>query len=111
VARTLAIPPGHRHVRAVAEPEAAFGPDLHLTRGQIASVLHRVLTDADLDPTGPAGTFLDELGDTHGTAIGALAGAGILNGYTDATFGPNDPIQRGQAASFLARWLTGLDRT
>lgn len=42
---------------------------------------------------------------THGAAIEALADSGITRGCDDGRFCPNDPVTRGQMASFLARAL------
>jgi hypothetical protein len=49
--------------------------------------------------------FDDTRGSTHAAAIDRLNAAGIANGYGGRRFGPNDSVQRGQAASFVTRWL------
>jgi hypothetical protein len=36
-------------------------------------------------------------------AISGLAGAGVIRGYTDGTFGPTDPVTRQAAAAYLWR--------
>lgn len=53
-------------------------------------------------PDVPAGEYAD--------AINNLAGQGILNGFEDGTFRPNDPVLREQAAKILATALK-LDAT
>ncbi|MEK6455939.1 S-layer homology domain-containing protein [Caldifermentibacillus hisashii] len=53
-------------------------------------------------PDVPAGEYAD--------AINNLAGQGILNGFDDGTFKPNDPVLREQAAKILATALK-LDTT
>lgn len=53
-------------------------------------------------PDVPAGEYAD--------AINNLAGKGILNGFDDGTFKPNDPVLREQAAKILATALK-LDTT
>ena len=60
---------------------------------------------------GDVDAFSDDDGSVHESAINALAAAGITQGNADGTFGANDPITRGQAASFIARALalTGGD--
>jgi hypothetical protein len=39
----------------------------------------------------------------HGAAIEALAAAGVIEGYVDGRFGPNDPLRRDQLAGIVAR--------
>jgi hypothetical protein len=52
-------------------------------------------------PPGSA-TFSDVASThTHAAAIAALATAGITVGFTDETFRPDQPVSRGQMASFL----------
>ncbi len=49
--------------------------------------------------------FTDIDGTTHADAIGSLWRAGHIDGYADGTFRPHLPVDRGQAASLLARAL------
>jgi len=39
----------------------------------------------------------------HAGAIGALVNAGIINGYGDGTFGPDNTATRAQTAAMLSR--------
>jgi hypothetical protein len=41
----------------------------------------------------------------HADAIGRLAAAGIINGFADGTFGPNQPITRAQLNSLVVRFI------
>ncbi len=78
--------------------DGTFRPRNPVTRGQMASLLDRALDF-------PAGTasFSDTAGSTHRTAIAALATAGVVGGFPDGTFRPDNPITRGQMATMLAR--------
>lgn len=49
--------------------------------------------------------FTDTDGHTHREAIDRMAGLGIIRGYADGSFRPDEPITRGQAATMLARLL------
>jgi hypothetical protein len=80
--------------------DGRFGPNDDVTRGQMATFLSRAL---DLPP-GTA-TFTDIDGNTHADAIRAVAEAGISEGRGDGTFGPDEPVTRGQMATFLTRAL------
>ncbi len=49
-------------------------------------------------------TFPDvSAADPANTAIGSLASRGIIKGYQDGTFGPNNSTQRSQMAALIAR--------
>lgn len=48
--------------------------------------------------------FKDIQDNTHKDAIEWAAGQGLIKGYDDGTFRPNEPITRGQLASILKRY-------
>ena len=78
-----------------------FCPADPVTRAQMASFLARAF---DLEPAGPGPGFADVSdASVHGQAILALADAGITTGCAPGLFCPNQPVTRGQMASFLAR--------
>ncbi len=56
----------------------------------------------------PGGTFVDDDGSVHEPAIEALVAAGITQGCAADRYCPNDPVTRGQMASFIARAVDGL---
>ncbi|MEX0659328.1 MAG: S-layer homology domain-containing protein [Egibacteraceae bacterium] len=76
-----------------------FCPERQVTRGQMASFLTRAL---DLPPAS-GGRFADTAGSPHRAAIDSLAAAGITGGCATGSFCPNQPVSRGQMASFLQR--------
>lgn len=51
----------------------------------------------------PGGTFVDDDGNTHEGMIEAIAALGITLGCGGTLYCPDDPVTRGQMASFLAR--------
>ena len=80
-----------------------FCPDRAVTRGQMATFLVRAF---GLETAGTAG-FADTEGHTHEANIDALASAGITAGCATAPlrYCPDQPVTRGQMATFLARTL------
>lgn len=98
------------HGRAVVELHSAgvingcgsgqFCPRQALTRGQAASLIARAL---DLD--GGDGSVFSDVGSggTHSGTIGAVASRGIVTGFDDGTFKPDQRLTREQMASILAR--------
>ena len=88
-----------------------YDPAGQVTRGQMASMLARLLvgagaieplTDPDGDDPAPA-SFDDLDGNVHAAAIEALAATGIASGFDDGTYRPSEPIDRGQMAALLVR--------
>ena len=81
-----------------------FCPNQPVTRGQMAAFLARALKLPT--PTVPA-AFDDTTGSIFNNAIAAILKAGITKGCDTAgtRFCPNQPVTRGQMATFLARAL------
>lgn len=77
-----------------------YCPDTAVTRGDLAVSLAAAL---DLD-TGASADFLDvaSAGSRSG-AIAAVGDAGIMHGYGDGHFGPDDPLSRAQLATMLVQ--------
>ena len=87
----------------VGYDDGNFGPGDNVKRGQLASFVVRALETAGHDLEGGEVDFPD-VGEnsTHGEAIGKLANAGVVQGYTDGTFGPDDSVSREQTATYVA---------
>ena len=81
--------------------DGTFGPARDVTRGQLASMLARVL-ELDTDAAG-ADCFPDLGASVHAGAVCALADAGIALGLGDGTFAPGRSIDRAQTAALVAR--------
>ncbi len=90
--------------------DGTFAPEQPITRGQVSSMIVRAaaMLERPFAPAEP--NFSDvELADTHADGIGALAGAEVVSGFSDGTFGPEWDVTRGQTAAMLTRWLSGLN--
>src|SRR5690554_2298684 len=87
----------------------SYCPDPPITRRSIPCSLPRSL---DLPP-GPEGRFIDTANSVHATTINALAAADITRGCNppdNTRYCPDQPVTRGEMASFLVRALAGVDR-
>ncbi|MFC4598572.1 S-layer homology domain-containing protein [Cohnella hongkongensis] len=85
-----------------------FSPDRDVTRAEFAAILVRGL---GLKPSSAAGRFLDvNASEWYDGAIGTAYAYGLLNGYEDGTFRPNENLTREQAMRMLSKAiaLTGL---
>ena len=79
-----------------------FSPNADLTRGMLVTILYRI----ENEPTaGKADMFGDVSSSQWYTkAVAWAAENGIVNGYSNGNFGPNDPITREQMAAILYRY-------
>ncbi|MGE7943733.1 S-layer homology domain-containing protein [Lysinibacillus xylanilyticus] len=71
----------------------------------VATAATATLVASAIVPVASAAGFTDVANNSHEEAINALAEAGIINGYADGTFKPNQTINRGQVVKLLGRWL------
>nr|CAH61072.1 S-layer protein, SlfB [Lysinibacillus sphaericus]CAI29288.1 S-layer protein (SlfB) [Lysinibacillus sphaericus] len=71
----------------------------------VATAATATLVASAIVPVASAAGFSDVAGNDHEVAINALADAGIINGYADGSFKPNQTINRGQVVKLLGRYL------
>ena len=79
--------------------DGGFHPQEPLTRAELAVILY---SQGSYSP-GEAHFSDVRSGSWYAAAVNALAGARILAGYSDGTFRPNKPINRGQFVAILAK--------
>ena len=85
----------------------AFTPNASTTRGQIVAILYRL----EGSPVTGANQFSDVApGAYYAAAVSWASGSGIVNGYSDGTFRPNNLITREQMAAFLYRYASRKGR-
>lgn len=78
-----------------------FGPGAQLSRAQLAQILYN---QAETPATSGSSAFSDvERGAWYHSAICWAVEQGIVGGYGDGRFGPDDPITREQLAVMLWR--------
>lgn len=84
-------------------PDGTFRPEAFITRQEAAAVLERLLKDKASDVT--AFTDDDQITSWAKSAVQAISSAGIMNGYPDGTFRPQNPITRAETVVVLDRIL------
>ncbi len=88
-----------------------FGPNVTTTRGMIVTILYRLEGEPAVEELAK---FDDVTSDAYYAKAVAWASAnGVVSGYNETTFGPNDTITREQFASILYRYaqLKGYEVT
>ncbi len=80
-----------------------FGPEVSLTRAQFVTLLARVF-EWDL-PATPKLSFKDKVPTYAQGAVQVALAKGLVKGYPDKTFRPDQPVTRAEAAVILDRVL------
>lgn len=93
------------HIRYIfGYPDQSIRPDNAITRAEAASIFFRLLLNADKN-SAKSSTFSDVQGGVwYSQAINYLASAGIVSGYEDGTFRPNQPITRAEFATMASKF-------
>ena len=81
-----------------------FGPDLDLTRGQVAAFLYRLDDSLGNNPVSGDHPFADVVASYQQTPVGWLYGAGLTTGITANEFAPYRSITRGDFAVLVWRY-------
>lgn len=81
-----------------------FAPDAVTTRGMVVSVLHRLAGS----PAAEEDAAFDDVDASawYGEAVRWAVSDGIVNGYSDTAFGPDDAVTREQLAAMLQSFST-----
>ena len=79
---------------------STFSPDQVATRAQIAAFLFRLAGE----PPSDSLPFGDLTADWQRAPVAWMAATGITTGTSPSTFSPDDPVTRGQLATFLHRY-------
>jgi len=83
-------------------PDGTFRPNDSITRGQAAAIIVKM---TKLPTTNIKDPKFKDVSTANGyyKAIAVLAEKGVINGYGDGRFGPNDSITRAQMASIIIK--------
>lgn len=86
--------------------DKTFKPNNNITRAEFSTMIVSVLEKVCGYGLNITKTFPDIIGHWAETRIQKLVTAGIVNGYDDGTFKPNNAITRGQAAIIACNMLS-----
>ena len=91
-------------------PDGTFAPNKGMTRAEVASLFTRLLKDRPVKGQSyKAGLSDVQPGDWYADAVGYAVQKGIVSGYPDGSFKPNQAISRAEFAAIAARFaeMTG----
>jgi len=85
-------------------PDGSVRPDGSITRGEAASIFHRLIITGDKND--PLATRFSDivLGDWFYQQVTYLEKHGIIEGYPNGTFRPNNHISRAEFATIASRF-------
>lgn len=86
--------------------EGCFSPADQVTRGQLATFLHRASREASAVSSGDSHPFTDvPEGEYYTEAVAWAYENGIVTGYGDGTFQPDRKVSRQELAAVFIRYL------
>lgn len=83
-------------------------PDGNVTRAEVASMILRLMTNDSRDKFfTKTNSFSDvKAGAWYNNAVSTLANAGVINGYKDGTFRPDQNITRAEFSAMIGRMFS-----
>ncbi len=85
---------------AVGATATEYFPDDPITRGDFASMLHRIAGR----PSAPMHSFVDVTKPSQHQPVSWMVSESITTGTSESTFSPDAEVSRGQVAAFLYRY-------
>ena len=82
-------------------PDGSFHPNGNITRAEFAAMSIRFFQDAKVGPS----KFSDTIGHWAEEAISKALNEGLITGYPDGSFRPDEPITRAEAMTIFNRVL------
>ena len=88
-------------------------PQNNITRAEVATIFFRLLTDETREANMTKSNGYNDVKDDDWfcCAVSTLSKMGIIKGYEDGSFKPNDPISRAEFAAIAARFDPDGDKT
>lgn len=89
--------------------DGLVGPNNNITRAQVCQIIYRLMTEEYRNYYyGTTNPFSDVSKDAwYNEAVSTAALAGIVKGYSDGSFGPNNPITRAEFAQIVSIFFNG----
>ena len=87
-------------------PDGTVQPEGQITRAEACTIFFRLLTEESRNYYFARSNDYTDVKSTdwYNNAISTLSNAGIVTGYNDGTFRPNQPITRGEMAKIIANF-------
>ncbi|MBR5429052.1 MAG: S-layer homology domain-containing protein [Firmicutes bacterium] len=92
----------------IGYPDDTVRPEANISRAEIATILFRLLTDESRNLYWSTGNQFSDVPGTawFNTAVSTLTNAGVINGYPDGSFRPDQPVTRAEFAALFSRFFS-----
>mgnify|MGYP004548654241 FL=1 len=92
----------------VGYPDGTFMPQANITRAEVAAIVYRLMTPESRAKFSSADCMFSDVqaGMWFNESVCTLVKAGIISGYPDGTFKPNQSITRAEFSSMIARMFS-----
>ena len=111
----LELERGDHYAYIVGYEDDTIRPKNNITRAEVATIFFRLLTDESREAYFTTDQDFTDVNDSawYANTVATLSNAGILAGYPDGSFRPNDPITRAEFAAIATRFddLAAADST
>ncbi len=97
---------GDHYAYIVGYEDDTIRPKNNITRAEVATIFFRLLTDESREAYFTTDQDFTDVNDSawYANTVATLSNAGILAGYPDGSFRPNDPITRAEFAAIATRF-------
>ena len=89
--------------------DGRFGPNDNITRGQVAVVLWNMAKQPAAEAGAKNFTDVTDSSQYYYNAVRWASSVGVINGYNNGRFGPNDNVNREQLAAMIANYANKVD--
>lgn len=86
-------------------PDGTFKPQANVTRAEAAQMFATLLNGGANFGTSQATKFSDASDDWYSKAINYVVGKGLISGYPNGTFKPNESITRAEFAQMISGYV------
>ena len=86
-------------------PDGTFKPQANVTRAEAAQMFATLLNDGTNFGTSGATKFSDASDDWYSKAVNYVVGKGLISGYPNGTFKPNESITRAEFAQMISGYI------
>ncbi len=96
----------------IGYPDGLVHPERSITRAEVATIFYRLLTDEARQAIWSDKNAFPDVFDNSWfyIAVSTLANGGLIEGYPDGTFRPNQPITRAELATIISRFDSGFGK-
>ena len=96
----------------IGYPDGDVRPQANITRAEVVTILFRLLAEESrAEYWSQTNEFTDVISSNwFNNAVSTLTNAGIVKGYEDGTFRPNEPITRAEFAALVARFSEAAEQ-